>query len=545
MILCYHNITDDKVNNITDIKFSTFMHQLNFIKKHKPAKLEEYVIHDPDSIVLTFDDGKKSLLKIAPILKKNNIPFYFFVVGDLIGEEEFLDLNDINRLIKEYGGQLGWHSKTHHDLSKLEDEQSIVDETISPFKTNIFAYPDFKFSKNVINVLKKEGYKYALSGNHITDGHFGNLCLDRLFVTEETSLEENLYFNDRIVKYIDFALFSFPCNLKCKYCYVAQHSTPQEREKIYPSKYSPSDLKKALKFERMGGECIATFATPGESLLLDSSLEYIKAILDAGHFVHISTNLTPTKNIKKLLALSEEYKSRLFFKASFQYQQLIEKNLLKRFVDNCNLIWSNDCTCAIELVPDDSIIKDIDEIKKISLKYFGALPHLTLPRDEALPGIQLLSKYKLNKLKEIWESFYSEEFRFKCEKWGRKIESFCYSGKFSCFVDINRGTMLTCPQSKVIGNFFEGEKLYEEAAAYCPQEHCFVCHNWLGFGCCPDVDGTNYLLERDRVTQNGKHWVAPRCRHAFRQRVCDNNELFDFNTENILYNRALISSKSI
>ena len=69
--------------------------------------------------------------------------------------------------------------------------------------------------------------------------------------------------------------------------------------------------------------------------------------------------------------------------------------------------------------------------------------------------------------------------------WEKPITDFCYAGKVSCFVIINTGEMLTCPKSIVIGNFFEGDLLTESAVAKCPQKHCFVCHNWLGFGSCP------------------------------------------------------------
>lgn len=161
-----------------------------------------------------------------------------------------------------------------------------------------------------------------------------------------------------------------------------------------------------------------------------------------------------------------------------------------------------------------------------------------MPRDETIPEVKLLSKFSKKEFARIWEDFYSEEFRFKVKMWEKPVKDFCYAGKISCFVIVNTGEMLTCPKSKIIGNFFEGEELYTEAAAKCPQAHCFVCHNWLGFGSCPSVDETNYLLQRDRVTPDGNHWVSERCRHAFRQRVCDNNKLYSKDEEKRLYRKV-------
>ena len=228
----------------------------------------------------------------------------------------------------------------------------------------------------------------------------------------------------------------------------------------------------------------------------------------------------------------------MFFKASLQYLELKRLNLFDTFIQNCYKIWDAGCTCALEIVPNDELIPYIPEIKEWCLKNFGALPQLSMPRDELVPEVVLLSKYTLQEFARIWEDFYSEEFRFKVKMWERPVKDFCYAGKISCFVYVNDGSMFTCPKSKRIGNFFEGKELYTEAAAKCPQEHCFVCHNWCGFGSCPAVDETNYLLQRDRVMPDGRHWVSERCRYAFRQRVCDNNELYSKEEEKRLYKKA-------
>lgn len=91
---------------------------------------------------------------------------------------------------------------------------------------------------------------------------------------------------------MDMALFSYPCNLRCHYCYVGQHATAKERATVMPMKYSPADLETALDKKRMGGVCVVTFSTVGETLLHPKTMEYLNAILRAGHFLHISTNLT-------------------------------------------------------------------------------------------------------------------------------------------------------------------------------------------------------------------------------------------------------------
>lgn len=536
MILRYHSISDVSVPNCISLK--TFSNQIDFIVNHyNVVKLENYNPYDSQHIVIIFDDGRRDIFNAIPILKKYNLPFYVFVVGNLIGScNEFISIEDFAK-IESCGGILGWHTKSHPDLTKILPWR-INSELKNSYGFTLLSYPHYKNNKKIWKVAENLGYKFCISGNGDADTDGGNFSLDAVTMHENTNLK---YINDKIVKYIDMALFSFPCNLRCKYCYVGQYASSKERATIQPCRYNPDDLYMALNKNRMGGTCIVTFSTTGETLLAKETLLYLEAILQAGHFLHISTNLTISKNIDRLLNLPQELQSRLFFKASIQYEELKRHNLLKLFSKNCNKIWDKNLTCAVELVPYDDIIPIIPEIKQWCLKNLGALPQLSMPRDETVSEIRLLSSYTINEFSKIWEDFYSEEFRFKVHMWDKKINNFCYAGKVSCFVIVNTGEMLTCPKSKVIGNFFSGDKLRTEAAAYCPQEHCFVCHNWLGFGSCPSIDETNYLLQRDRIMNDGRHWVSERCRHAFSQRVCDNNKLYSEKEEKKIYKKALKS----
>ncbi|MDR0726818.1 MAG: polysaccharide deacetylase family protein [Rickettsiales bacterium] len=534
MILTYHNIGCGKGN--TWVSPQAFEKQMQTLRDagFEIVTFENYDSYNDRHVVITFADGRKNIFDALPVLEQYKWPFYVFIVGDNIGKsDEFLSESDFYK-IKKSGGILGWHTKSHRDLTAMSAKK-IEKEIINPYGWNALAYPYWKNNDLVRKICAKHGYKYCRSGNGFADPDAGNLSLDSIFMQEYTDTK---YINDKIVKYMDLALFAFPCNMRCHYCYVGQYATDEERAQIMPMKYGPDDLEKALDKKRMGGTCVVTFSAAGETLITPIAMKYMHAILNAGHFLHISTNLTITKNIDEFISLPPETFSRLFFKASLQYLELKRLNLLDVFAQNCKKIWTANGTCALEIVPNDDLIPYIPEIKEYCLKNFGALPHLSMPRDEAVTEVALLSKYSLDEFARIWEDFYSEEFRFKVKMWERPVKDFCYAGKISCFVIINTGEMLTCPKSKIIGNFFEGDTLKTEAAAKCPQKHCFVCHNWLGFGSCPSVDETNYLLQRDRVTADGRHWVSERCRNAFRQRVCDNNLLYDKKTEAKLYKIA-------
>lgn len=523
MILVYHNIGEGETAGY--VRLETFERQMSAIVSQgiQVVRLEDYNPLDSNQYVITFDDGLRNIEQAFPVLQKYGFPFYVFVVGDLIGKaDEFFAESDFDR-IRAAGGILGWHTQTHPDDLTSLSSRRIKKELTNPYGWDVLAYPCGKNDERVANIARKLGYKFARSGNGQAKRRLGNLSLDSQIVFEYTDVR---FLNDLIVRHLDIAYMAYPCNLRCHYCYVGQHATEEERRRIMPTKYDVTALEKALNRKRMGGTCIVTYCATGETLLLPQSIEYIKAILRAGHFVHISTNLTISKHIEELIALPQEMRERIFFKASFQYLELKRKNMLDRYAENCHKIWDAGMSCSPELIPNDELIPYIPEVKSWSLEHLGALPHLNIPRDELAAGIKLLSKYPIVEFARIWESFYSELFRFKTELWEKPISNFCYAGKFSLFVMLNTGDMYSCHSGSRIGNFFEGDSLKTRAVVACPHQHCYISHAWLGFGACPAVRGTTYLLERDRVMSDGRHWVSERCRHAFRQRVCDNNELY-------------------
>ena len=136
MILTYHNIGQN--NNQTWVSLASFQRQMNELKEngYRVVEFEEYDPFDDKQIVLTFDDGRKNILDVVPLLKKNKFPFYVFVVGKFIGySPEFLAESDFE-IIRKGGGKLGWHTQTHQDLTKLS-KAKIVKELKNPYG---FAY---------------------------------------------------------------------------------------------------------------------------------------------------------------------------------------------------------------------------------------------------------------------------------------------------------------------------------------------------------------------------------------------------------------------
>ncbi|MEE1110728.1 MAG: hypothetical protein UIH99_00765, partial [Alphaproteobacteria bacterium] len=62
--------------------------------------------------------------------------------------------------------------------------------------------------------------------------------------------------SDKIVNYIELVVPTWPCNFRCRYCYVGQHCDELERAAIQKFEYSPKQLADALSIKRLGGRAI-------------------------------------------------------------------------------------------------------------------------------------------------------------------------------------------------------------------------------------------------------------------------------------------------
>ena len=524
MILVYHHIARHKSNDENTVSVDTFRQHIQYLieNKYVVVNMLDYDPDDKKQIVLTFDDGYKDVLNALPILKRYNLPFHVFVIGDWIGKDWAINETDIAKIIKS-GGFIEWHTKTHPDLMQCNAKQQIQEmqvpnelKQLAPNHFNCVAYPYWKHNQDVIECAKKY-FKMARSGN-------GNGIKNNKFAMEAQKMTESTTFDDKIVKYVEMAVPTWPCNFRCQYCYVGQHCTDAERARVQKFEYTPEQMANALSKKRLGGTAIMNFCANGETLILPQNVEYIKAILGAGHFVMVVTNMTQTKALKDLCELPDEWRERLFLKCSFHWMELKRLGLLEQFADNVNMCWNAGISFTVEITPHDELVPEIDEIKRFSMERFGALPHITVARDEN-NQFERLTKYSVDKYNKIWEQFDSDLFQFKSQMWGKKIHDFCYVGDWGYSVNIADGNIFRCSSCGHIGNVFQDKKLpHKPACNKCPFLHCYNAHGWIGLGgMVPNVESPTYAQMRDRVRTDGTHWIHPRMRHVFEGKISDNN----------------------
>lgn len=180
MILTYHNINfiSKDENTVNVFFFIIHLLKIKFSNK-KVVYLSEYDCNNKYHIVLRFDDvDKKTLHFVIPILKILKCPAEFFVVEEFVNSNNgyWADIDDLKNIVKN-GHRIQYHSKSHKDLTQIQNEDELIKEItppkflceIDPEGMKYFAYPFGVYNKHMVADLIKRYYAGALSGNGYAD----------------------------------------------------------------------------------------------------------------------------------------------------------------------------------------------------------------------------------------------------------------------------------------------------------------------------------------------------------------------------------------
>lgn len=336
---------------------------------------------------------------------------------------------------------------------------------------------------------------------------------------------------DRIKRLIACAVPTYACNLRCQYCYLTCHENSYNGN-IYDFPLPVEDMARALSPERLGGICYFNMCAAGETVLQKNLFQLVKELIDIGHYCDIITNGTLSKKIDELISLlDEKERKHLFLKFSFHYLQLKEKNLLGVFVENVCKARDAGISYTVEITPHDELIPHINEIKEFSLKNFGALPHITVARDESTREIKLLTKLGRDEYRRAWSVFDSPLFDFKFSIFNKRINEFCYAGQNSLYLDLRSGEYKSCYCGSRLGNMFDdfSKPICFSPIGKCKLAHCFNGHSFIAFaGNVPDLPMTipSYADERNRMG-GGAEWLGAECKAFFGTRADSQNPLYD------------------
>lgn len=333
---------------------------------------------------------------------------------------------------------------------------------------------------------------------------------------------------DKIKKCLLVRVPTSLCNLRCRYCYISQREENFAETGVQADlKYSPEQWAIALSKKRLGGPCYINICGDGETLLTKGIEKYIYALAKEGHYIEIVTNCTVTKVINEILSFEQDILDRITFKCSFHYLQLKERNMLEIFAKNVKNIWAHNCSANIEITPDDELIPYIEEVKEFSLENFGALPHLTIARND-LKSHEYLTSLPMEEYDKTWSQFDSSFWRFKKEIFNEYRNEYCYAGAWSLYVNLANGDTTQCYCSNYSSNVFKDldKPIDFVAIGKCKESHCYNGHALLTLGCIPNFTAVGYGNIRDRVRLDGTHWIQPKMLEFLNSKLEQSNDLY-------------------
>lgn len=237
------------------------------------------------------------------------------------------------------------------------------------------------------------------------------------------------------------------------------------------------------------------------------------------------TNLTVSSVLDIILGWDRELLKHLQFKCSFHYIQLKEKGLLNLFVSNVRKVWAAGASATIEITPHDELIPYIDEVMLFSKKNFGALPHITIARNDAVKGKDYLTKLPIAEYDKIWSKFDSEFWQFKKKIFMVRRKEFCYAGEWLLQVNLATGVARQCYKTNYTQNIFENidKQIYFMPIGHCKESHCYNGHMLLTLGCIPDFTKVGYGDIRDKTKKDGSTWLTPEMKNFLNKKLWEHN----------------------
>lgn len=332
---------------------------------------------------------------------------------------------------------------------------------------------------------------------------------------------------DKVKRILLFRIPVSVCNFRCHYCYIAQR--PVHFQGVQPEiRVTPEEFGEAFSSKRLGGHCYGNFCADGETLLTKEIDLYVKEFCKQGHYAEVVTNLSVTKMLDRFLEWDKDLLKHLEFKCSFHYLWLKEHGLLERFADNVKKIWQAGASANIEIVPSDELIPYIEEVMSFSMEHFGALPHLTIARDDRTKEIGYLTNLNISDYDAVWSQFDSIFWQFKKSIFGVKQTDLCFAGAWSYYVNLVSGEAKACYFGNDFYNFYDkrdGEypPLLERMVGKSPIAHCYNGHALMTLGLIPHKYATRYGDIRDRCREDGFHWLQPDLRAFFNTKLEEGN----------------------
>ncbi|MBP2651912.1 MAG: pgaB 3 [Firmicutes bacterium] len=203
-VLNYHMV-EDNVDNQLAVTVKDFDDQMSYLyrngyKSITPDELLSYLKNGDDipekSVLITFDDGyRDTYLNAYPILEKYRFTATVFLITDVVGNDDwYLDWDQVKKM-HQAGFVIGSHTLSHVPLTTLSRDEALLELQKSKEKiegelgttASYFAYPTGAYNDEVLDLVKKVGYKAAFSVQFGKSGQNSNIYeLERIPIFRST-----------------------------------------------------------------------------------------------------------------------------------------------------------------------------------------------------------------------------------------------------------------------------------------------------------------------------------------------------------------------
>lgn len=213
-VLCYHEISPQP-KNLYETSVADFSAQLQALKTAgyqsiSCAQLADYLANVSDipakSVVITFDDGRANVLKVAkPVLDRYGFKASLFLITSAVGGKGSLSWAEVKTLAAA-GYEIGSHTKTHLNLTKVpkgstptEHQEKVRKEmadSAGALEAQLgqapvaLAYPYGNYDNFAMRAVKDAGYRVAFSIDPgAIDSQSNPWTLPRKMIVNGTSLK--------------------------------------------------------------------------------------------------------------------------------------------------------------------------------------------------------------------------------------------------------------------------------------------------------------------------------------------------------------------
>ncbi len=297
------------------------------------------------------------------------------------------------------------------------------------------------------------------------------------------------------------------CNLECPYCYIIQENRRQMELATMP--YSPEHIARALRQERVGGTCMISICGAGETMAQKELIPIVKALLDQGHYINITTNGTLSRRFDQLIETCGDQMSRVHVSFSMHYTELLKHGWVDTFFENIQKVRAAGGSILLQMNLCDDYMPHLEEIKRISVEKVGAYPQLALTRNEETVPFKIFTKGTDENYYAKAAGFSSPLFDFTKQNFNVKRKEFCFAGDWSGVLNLQTGILSKCYAEPGGVNIFEDVDApipFEAVGKHCRNHYCINSSHFLSLGVIPSLDTPTYGALRNRPEAK---WYSP------------------------------------